>query len=423
MKKCFLIQILVATSAMLWGADASGETEAKEQVGIRLGIDRTELSPGECFNVCVSCKVLDKKPLMLPTGYYDSALVLLYLKAPDGNLFVYYPYRKPKKDLRPLTPKDFRQTFLPHAGFVILTTSVSLVEPSPDWLDVATEKPANPNFRKVGQYEVWVEYHVPRIDGAHADAWHGRVRSDTVSLTVRQIPISKRKMKLTSQQLADIENLMRGKGRSHADRLMKALQNTENEGLASHICDLLKKHQPHEDGARYPTWWNNLYHALSARAYHSGALAIQGPYLKDFAEVTMTALEHRMQQRPPRAAVDFLIAYCQTEDEESKSLQERLAELARPYAVIPQTKGDHKNHRLVHLRLWTSWRILFGLGILYDEMPLSEATNILGQPQQRETHVTWLYASEMHVNPMLNATVSQGAKGETVRFMNRKYLK
>ena len=401
------------------------DRQSDDQVEIVFLTDRQSLAPGECIKVCASRKVLGTETLRFPSGYYDAALAQLHLETPAGELFLYWPYSSPRQTLRPLQAREFRESLRTGQSQVILTATLSMVNPSPNWLASTTGKRVQPNFRAIGEYKAWVEYEIPRIGDAPTDAWNGRVRSRTIRWEVHEVPIADRRAAPTAKQLADIDVVMAGghDRMKSQNRLMSALQDTENEGLAGHIADLLKRHQPSEASKPYPSWWNSLYFLLSGRAYRSGTLAIVGPYLADFGSVSLTAFRHRLGGASARVDVDFLVAYSQVEGGVKEAFADQLSELARRHARILPVEGGPRDHRLEHFRLWTSWKILFALDILYDGLSFPEATRILGEPERRGTLAQWYYSSQMHVNPVLIGKISQGVKGETVSFTNKRDMK
>ena len=111
------------------------------------------------------------------------------------------------------------------------------------------------------------------------------------------------------------------------------------------------------------------------------------------------------------------------EGNDKKEFAKRLSEIALQHARVPPTGSDFREHHLVHCRPWTSWKILFAMGVLHDGMSLAKATEILGEPRRDKTFVNWYYNSMMHVNPNLNGEITQGVGGETVHFTNEQRVK
>ncbi len=425
------LHVAFLPAALLAQEASPRKSGSAKQVGVTLYANRMTLAPGESVKVSATTRVLSAKPLRFPRPPGGAALAHLNVKTPDGGMFVYWPYSSPRQAASSPRAKRFGGALRTGQGNAILTVTVAMTAPSPDWVAVATGKPACPDFRAVGEYQMWLAYHVPKSDGAPADAWHGHVQSPTIRLVVREIPLAKRRTQPTPEQLDDINVLIaHGKTRVQSERRLKrAIQRTENEGLARHIVGLLKPHQPRTVDGHYPAWWPRLYDLLASRAYASGTMRIAGPYRKDFGAMCMTVLEHRMAASVPRRArpvgtpevdVDFLIAYSRTlKGGEKAAFEKRLGDLARRHAKPPPTGSDTRFHWLAHFKLSASWRILFGMGILGNGMALSEATEVLGKPRSRGAFVEWCYDSPMHVNPRLVGEVVQGAAGETVRFRGK----
>ena len=273
-----------------------------------------------------------------------------------------------------------------------------------------------------------MEYIVPEGDGAPDEAWHGHVRSETIEVEVREIPLKERFEKPTAEQLADIEVTMANENseakRGSFLRLENALLKTENEGLARHIVSILKKHQPIDENELYPVWWRSLHRLVQQRAVSgSGSMGILGPYMTDFALVSLKALEHAMAGKRldgPPCAHHFLLAYVRRDGAEKDVIRDRLIAAARKNAKVPAAGKGNVEHKLAYFKLGVSWEILLNTGVLYDDMPMLEATNILGPPLRRRHRAVWQYRSPMHVNPYLHGAVSPGADGETVRLTPSK---
>ncbi len=413
-------------------AQEAAEKVAKEKsrVALEFTSNRKTAAPGELLHFAARRKVLDDTALRFPeSSYYQAVLARFHLKLPDGKVIIYWPYSDHKPSMRPLGAKDFRELLPPMHSQPILTLNVPFVRPSPNWIDAETAKPVTPDLTIEGDYEAWVVYEVPIVKNAPIDAWHGRIESEKIRFTVREIPLDGRNVKPSEDQLADLDVLIRrgiGVQKAHG-KLTKALQLTENEGLACHIAALLRKHQPSKDTQPYPQWWFNIHYLLAYRAYHSGALAIDGPCIEDFAAVSITVLEHAINASPSLAnqrlghkpGVDFLLAYVHGKPDEGKAIADRLRKIALQYAKISEVGTDPENHRLAHYRLWISWRTLFGLGVLHDGMRMDEAKKILGEPERHDSYVVWYYSSMMHVNPALYGETVKTAGDETVRFPNK----
>jgi hypothetical protein len=420
----------------LYGQEANlKENGPDKRVGLTLVIDSNTLAPGEFSNVVVTRKVLCRQTLDFPDNGCDyvAALTRIYLRTPDSRLFVHWPFLSTRHEIRPLQARDFNTPLSAGQSTFVLNATVSMVNPSPGWIDFATGKQAKPNFRTIGRYELWAEYRIPKVNDAPADAWHGHVKSQTYFLTVRSVPLADRLTEPTAEQLADLKVMMSdnpnfGNKRLSTRRLKTALENTENEGLAIHIAGILKSHQLSEDNIKYPSWWNNLYFLLSCRAYLSGTTGIDGPYLTEFVSISLTDLKHQMAQSSaengynlrPRVDVGFLIAYSQTDGDEKAVLKKQLIKLARQHAKIPPTGNGLNAQKLADFKLSISWRILFAFGILHDDMLLSKAMEILGEPTliHRDNLVEWMSPSSMHVHPRMYGHITQGAKSKTVRFVN-----
>ena len=116
--------------------------------------------------------------------------------------------------------------------------------------------------------------------------------------------------------------------------------------------------------------------------------------------------------------------------DDSAAIKKRLGELALRYTKIPpglKKRPDYNNPsewQLVNKKVGTSWRILLGLGILYDGMPFTKATEILGEPERYDKLVKWTLPSLNRAQPMLVGEIIQGTESETINFTNEyKWLR
>jgi hypothetical protein len=401
-----------------WKVSASGDDG---RVRVTVTIYRDTVAPGEVAGIRATFKVLVDGPLRFPQDYHQP-LAFLYLRTPAGQVIVYPQRGVNPQSCRALALRNYRRSVGVERGFAgpVIEYDAPMVSPSPGWLEPRTYESLRPNLRIEGVYEAWVRYTIPRIKGVPSDAWHGTVETDRIRFTVREVPVADRRAEPTAEQIAHLEAyveyldaLSSGKGVEPArldtvempqwlslpDRLQWAFERTENEGLAHHAVALLREHLPKDESQPYPKWWDNVRFLVQRRAflnsYRTKALKIVGPYLDEYATVAADAFERdiaSLTERSFSAGADLNLLVAFVELKPKSSIRQRLEAIARRHAKIPV--GVKPRDRIVRNKLVISWKILYALEILREEMPFTEATNILGEPTVRKDDlVAWNYTT------------------------------
>ena len=147
-------------------------------------------------------------------------------------------------------------------------------------------------------------------------------------------------------------------------------------------------------------------------------LRIDGPYLKKLADLLVSELE---KQIPLDNGKDMswtpALLYLQAHPDD-KALYEKTVSLARKHAKVSAI-GPKVSPNQAHRRLYFSWNILLGLGIIREGMEVKEMEAILGEPTYRGAKtIVWRYCSRMHVNPSLAVTIN-GGKIQEISMSNR----
>lgn len=428
----FLTLYTIATGAIAdestWRQSASGDDG---QIRVTVFMYRDKVAPGEVVRISAGCQVLSDDSLRFPHNY-GAPLAHLYLQTPDNKLLVYPEGGIPTKSGRPLEAKDYRRpTALKKGqGRKVLACIAPLVNPSPNWRDARTRELVKPNLRIEGAYEAWVKHTIPKVEGAPAGAWHGSVETGRIRFVVREIQVADRRQEPTAEQIAHLEAYMALKKGwlADGDHLKAALNKTENEGLAQHMVELLRTHQPAKAGQPYPEWWWNVNYLVLSRAHHNWppgtghtqALKIIGPYLDEFAAVEATALEHCLANDSYASYHKFLALVLDYLKHKPKSpLRQQVDAIGGRYAKVP--KGAKPNDNNIRRRTTTSWIILFSLGTLQDGMLFADAKDILGEPLgRRGAQVVWNYTTMSRKYQYgINGEVSVDQGGETIVFTNR----
>ena len=446
--------ILFAASAIAMffqSEDQPSPTSASADDGrvrVTITIDRGRVAPGENLSISASCEVLADGALQFPSGN-SQPLAFIYVRMPNGNVIAYPKGGGSPKSRRAFGIADYSRplNLSKNRHTSIIYSIVSMVNPSPGWVNPDTFDAVRPNFRTVGEYEAWVKYTIPKVDGAPVDAWQGTVETERVRFTVREIHLANRRAEVTPEQaalleayIADTEVRLSGVGvrpktpaavetpewLSLEDRLQWALERTENEAFARHTVALLREHQPKDYSQPYPNWWSNVSFLVRRRAHYDGpesSLRILGPYLDDY--ITIALVETERQLAGPFAPtsgnyVRLLLDFVKYQPD--SPVRQKLEALARQYAKL--TVATPPRDPQVRNRLGFSWRMLFTFGILRDGMPLIEATNILGEPTwRRGSKVAWDYKTGSRaIEHGVYGDLATVAGQETIAFSNRAHF-
>ena len=428
----FLALYTIATGAVAdehtWRQSASGDDG---QIRVTVFMYRDKVAPGEVVRISAQAEVLSENPLHVPYSHH-APIAHLYLRTPDNRLLVYPDGGVPMKSARPLQAIDYRMPVVRKKGqtYSVLWRDIPIVNPSPSWWDARTRQAVKPNLRIERAYEAWVKHTIPKVEGAPAGAWHGSVETGRIRFVVREIPVADRRQEPTAEQIAHLEAYMALKEGwlADGDHLKAALNETENEGLAQQMVELLRTHQPEKAGQPYPEWWWKVNHSVLSRAHHNWppgrghteALKIIGPYLDEFAAVEATALEHCLANDSNASYSKFLALLLDYLEYKPKSpIRQRVEAIGRRYAKVP--KGAKPNDNNIRGRTTTSWTILFSLGTLHDGMLFTDAKNILGEPKGRKgAQVVWNYTTMSRaIQHGINGEVFVDHRRETIVFTDR----
>jgi len=209
--------------------------------------------------------------------------------------------------------------------------------------------------------------------------------------------------------------------------LKEALAQPANEGLA---LEVLRQARELKAAGRKDE--NSFHWLLIFLHSRSGTqdLAIDGPYLKSFAQLILELMEESFQEKTGRVggiSWQPLVIYLKAHPED-KDLRDRTKRLALANAKVStfQLPRDAKAeqirdsgyHHRVHARLGFSWNILLQLGVLHDGIDVDKAVEILGEPtSKRDNKINWHYDSMMHINPAMDARIEKYKIVEFKRYI------
>ena len=443
MVRCALLALLVVATA----ADRCGAQFSTKQADLPVGktvdglacgfeVERPEYCPGEEVVFHGYLKNGSEKPIRVPVhtglqGMVVPSYEVLHCATPDGKELIYtgfnlradyYPPRlAPEEAAKRVKYDPLGADNIRHLVF----NPFRFTSESKNWETPQREAVKDPSLRREGEYRLWIEFDAPKLPGMPADGFSGTVRSNEIRITVRDLPVDKRRAKPTPEQQADLDEYVNvGHDPAHRalpDRLKAAVERTENEGLALAIVDTIRglRSGRIKPGPGYTA--NTVPNLLFLLQCRSGdyVLRIDGPYLKAFAllgyEMTEEALAGEKSQPQRTMAYGAPLVYLKAHPED-KELRAKTVALAKGCANVralqPVDPNDSSEgamkHHAAHRKLSFAWHTLIELGTLHDGMSLNEAVAILGEPTHRWPQpnlVEWYYSSEMHVNPMLRATL------------------
>jgi hypothetical protein len=390
--------------------------------------DRTVYHPGEQLVLEGYVKNAGRATIKLPRLDFARQYVVshLHVRTPSGEEFAYEPYAEHplRSSLTSISPRGFSTLLPPRHEYSAFRKAMRVTWDLANWS--SREHPHGPlSLRGPGEYRVWFEYRVPPVPGSPQDAWKGTAASNTLVLTVAELPDNERHEKATAEQLAAIQTLQSVaptfiEGR---ELLQQAMIRAENEGLAEHLVDLCLQDARRTDDFIVMVSWRACYaHSESGRLQ----LGIDGPYLKTLALATIETIEHPPQDRNQRRllrssyALDATIAYLRFHPED-KEYRERLVKIAIASAKLPPAvqfprlpvgpvAANPPPGREQPIAVPAAWSVLLELDVLHAGMPPEAAIEILGPPAHRSQDIlTWYLNSPRHVNPGLEATL-EGSK-------------
>jgi hypothetical protein len=389
-------------------------------------VERTTACPGEPLDFHAVLKNVGTDDLYLPRqavriGDRCEGTARTCLLTPAGRTYV---YEDPGPRIR--LPKMEFDRLAPGWSIPRLTPELYLIDDPAGWKSADAENGELLSCRAPGEYALWVEYAAPPLDDAPAGAWSGRVKSNVVRFTVREMPPGQRRQEPTPEQLADVQAVTETLDLPAIGRVATALQRTENEGLALEVLRHLSEHQPRA-GRYAPRWWLPLLGCLSLRACREEAgesrLLIDGPYLRELVELCLQQDELHLAAAATNGTplpTGPLVAYLRGHPEDTE-VRSRAIALARRHAKVgevgltpDQTEeqlagAGYRVYRLAHARLNFAWSVLLAAGELREGMSIEQFEEVLGPPTQvRPDTIEWLYNSPMHVNPYLIADVEAG---------------
>jgi hypothetical protein len=411
---------------------AANETAIKAD----LRVDRRECHPGESVELHGFLTNTASKELKLAgvSVAWPYAFVHLYITTPNAEEYLYDPYADHplRRSISAISSRSSIRQLAPAAEQSAFQRSLRLTDGLAGW--VSRQHPHGPlSLRAPGDYRVWFEYRVPAIAGAPQDAWTGTARSNTVVLTVAELPAPTQGDKPTAEQLEAIAKLQSVAPTSIEGRefLQQAMLRAENEALAKHLIDLCLQDARREEDFMAMLVWRACVPGSERGSDGAMQLGIDGPSLKTAALATIDVFEH-----PPKDpnhhrmfrsghGVDIAIAYLRFHPEDQQA-RGRLIQIAKQFVPLPprqpQTaKGppfrkSSEQTEPAPLPTVAAWQILMELGVLHADMTVGDAIEILGPPSgQNDQTLTWYLDTPRHVNPGLSATL----KGDRITKFRR----
>ncbi|HNQ22585.1 MAG TPA: hypothetical protein PKK06_05765 [Phycisphaerae bacterium] len=386
----------------------------------RLACDRTEYAPGETVELTAAVQNVGKDTRLLPAHAVCAherfgRLARLCLVTPRGQKWLkQIPLPGPAHDA--VGYQELQPTWSTSIGI----ESFRLLADPPGW-----ELEPNPvgsaraglSLRLQGQYRLWVEFESAPLREAPPQAWAGKVWSNEVSFTVRDVSGRLRLDDATSEQIALLDRFVESGGRDAAD-LQTALLRAENEGLALEVVEKLRA-ALESASEPVPAWWGSLHALVQERACDSVTrrLGIEGVFLTRLVELQLALLEREEQSAPaarwPAPDPQALLVYLNSERREG-TLVFRAIAYAERHAKLPPASDAGESPvpapRPLERRagLTLAWDILLRSGRLHDGITLAQAEQILGPPtERRDDSVDWYANSPRHVNPKLWARLRE----------------
>ena len=377
-----------------WGADVRGI-----QVAVRLSDGRGEYHPGEILNWLVLVKHAGTMALHLPWNEGGNH-VTVHVRTADGQECVYLP---------PITKTAHQwRSSMGSGGWVAKHASWRLTETSSyGWVDAKKpDAPVSVSLRKPGTYRMWAEYEVVAAKDAPANAWEGKAVSGVVEWTVAELPVARRNLGLTAQQESDVRDWLAvepGNARSVVwDRMYKDLTWAENEGLAMRLAAIVSSEPKHALEGMY---------LLRHRSGEANEIGIDGPYLKEAANAVLLVGEGRYAVERPffnNFNQYSLVAVYLRLHPDDVEMRDRVVALAKSYCKLSEDGTwlrPASENETAGMPLATAWNFLLQTGVLYEGMPIDEATELLGKPTRQDKQgISWVLKSQSRAITMVGAT-------------------
>lgn len=361
--------------------------------------------PGEPLQFA-GCIQNDSAKSVQIAGLYEemNAHTLLYVRVPDGKVLVRRSFGYPERNQSGL--------ILPQGDEFTFRFDGRIDARFKGWFVPHTlESETKLSFRQPGTYRFWFEYNVS--DGDQA-SWSGKLESNHVALTIIDLPPAQRLQKPTAAQLDQLRVYLGSKGKypyPGRTELVKAMNRTENEGLAVYLVGQLD--QDPADGEQ-------IFYLLRQRA--SG---IDGPYLHQFADWCIGFLKHGTVDQASffgfeGSPIEAPLEYLHFHPDDAK-LRDRIVAVAEQCLKISRLPdGGRKQPGAGNNEPSTSEvsqffvvggavEILFDLKVLHDGMGVDGAVTILGRPaEQDSTRITWILPTGGVRLPRISADVKDG---------------
>jgi len=401
-------------------ADAPGAEKAEIQWGetvngLRAHIETSDdaatrpYHPGEPLQFAGCIQNVSAKSVQIIGEYVEfRAHTLLYVRVPDGKVFVRRPHGIPDR----IQPGQI----LPNGPKFTCRFDGRIDARLKGWFDPHTlQSETKMSLHQPGTYRFWFEYNIPSGNQA---SWSGKLESNHITLTVTDLPPAQRLQKPTAAQIDELRMYLGPfngiRPRHGTAELEKAINGTENEGLALYLVEQLD---------RNPENMEAILHLLARRAD-----GIDGPYLHQLAIWCVESLEHG-KLLPDDSFEGFYptliyapLAYLDFHPEDAK-LRGRIVAVAEQSADIYRLLrgGKHQPAPEIFFKPIRQGGPLFlgidfALEVLLDQkalhgdgMSIAEVTAILGEPiQQGPTRITWVLPNGGVSQRWLSADVKDG---------------
>jgi hypothetical protein len=404
-KVALIFSLFVFSPALAEPSSPFGEPVDGLQLG--LTVNRTTFAPGEVLYVRGFYQNVSEHLLAVPGFASIWPRGILHIRTPDGRVYI------SERGGRSMTWAGSLQIDPGHLAALNHPLRFRFCRPPHPWWEPADKENTQPiDMSRPGRYKLWAEHEAEAVGELGASGWSGRVSSPVITVTVRPMPVDKRKMQPTDAQLADIDELGVVPNRKKMDiyharvtRLRLAAARTENEGLAIELAKQLIQDWDAGEYAVVP----NLFVILSDRSGHKHAEpGIDGPYLKMLAGAVVERLDNRqlVEKVPenvrnrgswfgPMKSLHFATIYAYHHPRD-KAFIEQLG------AKLQSALKDARDPKPI-------WQAMLDAKVLHDGMTVEQAIELLGEPTSRgEKSIDWYHSTPRHVNPGIRGKIEDG---------------
>lgn len=440
---CFTLLLAAATSGAPPAPDRPERPAGEAVNGLRVSIDAAFVTgegadrprhPGEFITVMGHFRNVGQQPLDL-CHVQNQYFCVLFVRTPDGKEYGFSTSAPGLLDGP--APKAGNYSSCPPGGAMAGMQWALRLTRDYHWRPKGGgDAKAEPTVMlgEPGVYKFWLEYEVPPpAEGEKvANAWSGRAVSNVLKVQVAPLPPEKRMAEANDEQKKWVAGLVDPAldigGISVQDHVRRSLRLAQNEALARAIVKAARENP----GRLY-----DVLNTLTERIGDPREPGIDGPYLKDAADLAMDVCEgkvivpadaagrqsHRLNQAYLLGQVLLVYLDAHPKDEAART---RIAAFIKPCAKVadlpPWADGDNawvgrdKTVTKCGLAIETVWKLMQALGMLRDGMTLDEAKALLGEPasERNPKLVVWSYAWSLRMGPP--AVQAEVAEGKIVKL-------